>query len=90
MTVSAALALWWRGARPRTLAISLVPLWFGEGLLYGLGAGAGGLYFMWKSIRLYREPSKANAMANFLASLLQLALLVAGALLGSAVTWISS
>jgi protoheme IX farnesyltransferase len=72
------------------LAASLMPLWFGEGLLYGLGAGVGGFYFVWKSIMLYREPSKANAIANFLASLLQLALLVTGALLESAVTWIGS
>jgi len=70
------------------LVISLVPLWFGEGLLYGLGAGFGGGYFVWKSIRLYREPSKANAMANFLASLLQLALLVAGALLQCVADWV--
>jgi len=67
------------------LAISLVPLWFGEGPLYGLGAAIGSSYFVWKSIQLYREPSKANAMANFLASLVQLALLITGALLSSAV-----
>jgi protoheme IX farnesyltransferase len=65
--------------------ISLVPLWFGQGLLYGIGAASGGLYFVWTSIRLYRDPSKANAMANFFASLLQLGLLVAGALLASVV-----
>jgi heme o synthase len=70
--------------------ISLVPLWFGEGLIYGLGAGIGGGYFVWKSITLYRSPSKANAMANFLASLLQLALLVAGALLESLLAWVGS
>ena len=68
-------------------AISLVPLWFGAGPLYGVGAGIGGSYFAWKSIKLYREPSKANAIANFLASLLQLALLVAGALFDSAAKW---
>jgi protoheme IX farnesyltransferase len=72
------------------LAISLVPLWFGEGLFYGLGAGIGGGYFVWKSIALYREPSKANAIANFLASLLQLSLLIVGALLQSAITWVGS
>jgi protoheme IX farnesyltransferase len=66
------------------LVISLVPLWFGEGPLYGLGAAIGGGYFVWKSIKLYREPTKANAMANFLASLVQLALLITGALLSSA------
>jgi len=69
------------------LVISFVPLWFGEGLLYGLGAALGGGYFVWKSVKLYREPTKTNAMANFLASLLQLALLVAGTLLDSAVRW---
>ena len=72
------------------LAISLVPLWFGEGLLYGLGAGTGGSYFVWRSIKLYREPSKSNAIANFLASLLQLDLLVAGALLESVAGWVLS
>lgn len=65
--------------------VSLVPLWFGEGVLYGLGAGIGGGYFVWKSVVLYRAPSRENAMANFFASLLQLALLIAGALLSSAV-----
>jgi len=72
------------------MAISLVPLWFGEGPLYGLGAGLGGGYFAWKSFKLYREPSKANAVANFLASLVQLALLVTGALLGNVVGWHAS
>jgi protoheme IX farnesyltransferase len=70
--------------------ISLVPLWFGEGPLYGFGAGLGGGYFVWKSLKLYREPSKKNAMANFFASLVQLALLVTGALLASAVGWYAS
>lgn len=65
--------------------VSLVPLWFGAGPLYGLGAGIGGGYFVWKSVKLYRAPSKENAMANFFASLVQLALLIAGALLASAV-----
>jgi hypothetical protein len=36
-------------------------------------------------VKLYRAPSKENAMANFFASLVQLALLIAGALLASAV-----
>lgn len=72
------------------MAISIVPMWFGEGPLYGLGAGLGGGYFVWKSISLYRDPSKKNAMANFFASLVQLALLVTGALLESAVGWYAS
>lgn len=65
-------------------AISLVPLWYGAGYLYGIGAAIGGGYFVWKSVQLYRDPSKANAMANFFASLVQLTLLVAGVLLASA------
>lgn len=63
------------------VAISLVPLWYGKGALYGLGAGVGGAYFLWKSWRLYRAPSKQTAMGNFLASLLQLALLIIGVVL---------
>jgi protoheme IX farnesyltransferase len=58
--------------------ISLIPLWYGMGVLYGLGAGIGGAIFLWKSWQLQRAPTKANAMANFFASLLQLALLVVG------------
>ena len=62
-------------------AISLVPLWYGLGALYGLGAASGGAFFLWKSIQLHRAPTKQNAMANFFASLLQLALLVLGVVL---------
>ncbi len=65
-------------------AISLIPLWFGHGLLYGLGAGSGGAVFVWKSIALYRTPTKNAAMANFFASLLQLTLLVLGVVLDAA------
>jgi protoheme IX farnesyltransferase len=63
------------------VAISLVPLWFGKGLLFGLGAGIGGAIFLWKSFLLHRSPTKRNAMANFLASLLQLLLLILGVVL---------
>lgn len=67
------------------VAISLVPLWFGMGLIYGLGAGVGGAIFLWKSVALYGRPSQKAAMANFLASLLQLTLLIAGVLLDGAI-----
>ena len=59
----------------------------GSGTGSGLGAGIGGGYFVWKSVKLYRVPSKENAMANFFASLVQLGLLIAGALLASAVRY---
>jgi protoheme IX farnesyltransferase len=62
-----------------TLAVlSLVPLWFGMGWIYGLFAASGGGWFAWKSWCLYRAPSRRAAMANFLASLVQLLLLVTG------------
>ena len=67
------------------VAISLVPLWFGMGLFYGLGAGVGGAIFLWKSVALYRWPTKKAAIANFLASLLQLTLLIVGVLLDGAI-----
>lgn len=66
------------------VVISLVPLWFGRGLFYGLGAGLGGFYFIAKSWRLHRDPVKQNAMSNFFASLVQLGLLIVGILLDSA------
>ena len=67
------------------VAISLVPLWYGKGIIYGLGAGVGGAYFLWKSLNLYLAPSKRTAIGNFLASLVQLTLLILGVVLDSLV-----
>lgn len=61
--------------------ISFVPLWYGMGLLYGLGAALGGAFFVWNSIALYRTPTRKAAMTNFFASLIQLALLIVGVVL---------
>ncbi|MCC2111387.1 MAG: heme o synthase [Hyphomicrobiales bacterium] len=66
------------------VAISLVPLAFGKGLFYGLGAGLGGAYFVYKSWLLYWKPTKKTAMANFFASLIQLVALVIGVTLDAA------
>lgn len=63
------------------VALSLLPLAFGLGWIYLLGAAAGGAYFLRASVRLVREPTPHAAMANFRASLLQLALLLAAAIL---------
>jgi protoheme IX farnesyltransferase len=63
------------------LVISLIPLAFGSGILYGVGAATGGFVFLIKSWELYRRPSRQAAIGNFLASLLQLLLLVAGVVL---------
>lgn len=66
------------------VAISLVPLWFGQGPWYGVAAAVGGAVFIWKSIALRRNPTRTTAMANFFASLLQLSLLILGVLLEAA------
>jgi protoheme IX farnesyltransferase len=58
--------------------LSLVPLQFGMGPLYGIAAAAGGGYFLWCSWLLFRKPGRSAAMRNFAASLIQLLLLIAG------------
>jgi protoheme IX farnesyltransferase len=65
--------------------LSLVPLGFGLGPIYGAAAATGGGYFLWRSWRLYRAPSRGAAMANFGASLVQLLLLVVGVIADAAV-----
>jgi protoheme IX farnesyltransferase len=60
--------------------LALVPFWFGSGWIYLAGAAAGGAYFTWRSIELVRRPCPPVAMRNFAASLVQLTLLLAGAI----------
>lgn len=66
-------------------ALSLLPLGFGLGPVYGAAAAAGAGYFSWRSWQLYREPGRAAAMKNFGASLIQLSLLVVGVVADAAV-----
>ncbi|MCO5130305.1 MAG: heme o synthase [Xanthobacteraceae bacterium] len=66
-------------------ALSLLPLWFGMGLIYGIGAGLGGAVFVWRSWRLYRQPCRKTAMATFGASLIHLTLLTLAVVLDAAV-----
>ena len=61
--------------------ISLLPVMYGLGWIYFLGAAIGGARFVWTSIALARNPSPETAMANFHASLLQLSLLLIAAIL---------
>ena len=63
------------------VALSLLPIFFGLGWIYLLGAALGGARFVWTSVGLVRQPSPEKAMANFHASLLQLTLLLTGAIL---------
>jgi protoheme IX farnesyltransferase len=58
--------------------LSLLPLRFGLGTIYGAAATLGGGYFLWRSWRLYLAPTPSAAMRNFAASLIQLLLLLAG------------
>ena len=64
--------------------LALVPFWFGLGWIYLAAAAAGGAYFTWRSIELVRRPCPPTAMRNFAASLVQLTLLLAGAIADSA------
>jgi len=62
------------------IALSFVPLAFGMGWIYALGAGAGGILFLRRSIELVQAPGRRRAMRNFHASLIQLGLLEIGAI----------
>ncbi len=66
-------------------ALSLVPLAFGMGLIYGVGAAVGGAIFAWRSWQLYRLPGRATAMATFGASLIHLTLLTVAVVLDAAI-----
>lgn len=58
------------------VAVSLVPVFYGLGWIYFLGASLGGIYFIVKSVQLVRDPTKEAAMANFAASLVQFSILM--------------
>ena len=62
---------------------SLLPVFFGAGLVYFAGASVGGGYFVFKAWRLAQAPLRKSAMAAFFASLIQLSLLLAAATLDS-------
>ncbi|HJV84278.1 MAG TPA: heme o synthase [Noviherbaspirillum sp.] len=62
------------------VAASLLPMCFGAGPAYLAGALTGGAYFIDKSVRLARRPERKTAMVNFHASLLQLTVLIIGAI----------
>lgn len=63
------------------VVVSLVPVAMGAGWLYLAGAVLGGAYFIQRSVVLVSEPSRANAMQCFFASLAQLAVLMIVAVL---------
>lgn len=63
------------------VAASLLPLAFGLGMIYFAGAFAGGFLFIQKAWRLTRDPCRKSAMICFHASLIQLTLVLFGAIL---------
>lgn len=67
--------------------LSLVPLYFGLGLVYGVFAAIGGGYFLVKSWQLMLRDDRKTAMGAFFASLLQFALLGIGVMADRAVAW---
>ncbi|MCO6411357.1 MAG: heme o synthase [Thiogranum sp.] len=62
-------------------AASVVPFLFGLGWLYLAGALAGGGYFIYRSAQLVRNPSRETGMRSFVASLVQLIVLLLFAVL---------
>ncbi|MCP4491382.1 MAG: protoheme IX farnesyltransferase [Gammaproteobacteria bacterium] len=63
------------------VTISIMPFFYGMGWLYLLGAVSGGGYFIFHNYLMIRDPSPRVAMKNFFASLIQLILLLVGAVL---------
>jgi heme o synthase len=59
---------------------SIVPAWYGLSWVYLAAAIGGGAYFLRTSSALVLDPCRRTAMANFHASLLQLTLLLAAAI----------
>ena len=67
------------GSTVALFVASLLPLGFGAGPVYAVGALVGGLHFVHKSWLLVRQPSRSTAMGSFFASLIQLSVLLVAA-----------
>lgn len=67
--------------------LSLAPLLFGLGPLYGIFAAAGGYIFLSRSWHLMKAPGPAAAMATFKGSLYHFSLLSLGVVLDGAARW---
>jgi protoheme IX farnesyltransferase len=63
------------------VALSLVPVFYGMGWIYFLGALTGGIYFVQASWKLIYKPSTSQGWRVFAASIVQLGLLLTGAIL---------
>lgn len=63
------------------VAISILPFFYGLGWIYLAGAVSGGGYFIYRNLKMLNNPSPRMAMNSFLASFVQLSLLLAGTVL---------
>jgi len=61
--------------------LSLLPVIYGMGWIYFASALSGGLVFIWASTKLFLAPSVSQAWKTFAASIVQLGLLLTGAIL---------
>jgi protoheme IX farnesyltransferase len=66
------------------VASTLVPAFYGLGWIYLLAAAAGGLLFLAKSWALVLDPGRRAALGSFRASLVQLGLVLLGAIADTA------
>ena len=63
------------------VGVSILPFFFGLGWIYLAGVLAGGGYFLYRNLQMVCDPSPPVAMRSFFASLVQLVLLLVGAVL---------
>ena len=63
------------------VALSLLPVFYGMGWIYFVGALSGGLFFIYASVQLFISKSIAHAWKTFAASIVQLGLLLTAAIL---------
>lgn len=63
------------------VAASVVPFFYGMSWIYLVAALSGGGYFLFRSLQLIERPNPQFAMKNFFASLIQLSLVLVGAVL---------
>lgn len=66
--------------------VSLLPVYYGMGWIYLVGALSGGIYFIVKSVQLVQNPTRKAAMSNFFASLVQLSALMIALMLEAALS----
>lgn len=58
------------------VVLSLLPVYFGLGWIYLLGAASGGAYFLRETVRFHRKPGIPQAWRTFAASIVQLGLML--------------